>query len=216
MTRPIDEPRNARSRRTRSAILAATRELLEERGPGALSMAAVADRAGTSRRGVYLHFASRTELVTALFDYLAETEGLHTSLARVWAAPDGPAALAEWARHLARYHPRVLAVDQAVRRVRREDPDAELHHARAAASQLAHCRRLTEWLAREGRLAPPWTPGTAADLLRALVSSDVIETLLDEREWTAAELGDRLALLYTRTFVAPAPLPQGGGGAAPA
>jgi AcrR family transcriptional regulator len=38
-------------------------------------MAAVADRAGVSRRAVYLHYASRAELVTALFDYVSEQEG---------------------------------------------------------------------------------------------------------------------------------------------
>jgi hypothetical protein len=32
-----------------------------------------------------------------------------------------------WARHLARFHPRVLAVARAVQRVRHVDPDAEAH-----------------------------------------------------------------------------------------
>ncbi|WP_062214863.1 isochorismatase family protein [Streptomyces sp. NBRC 109706] len=43
-------------------------------------MAAVAERVGVSRRGLYLHFGSRGELVTALFDYLAGQEGLDASL----------------------------------------------------------------------------------------------------------------------------------------
>ncbi|MDT0345360.1 TetR/AcrR family transcriptional regulator [Streptomyces litchfieldiae] len=202
MSRSIDAPRNARSRRTRSAILAATRALLEERGLEALTMGEVAERVGVSRRGIYLHFASRTELVTALFDYLAGEEGLHTSLRRVWESPDAVAALDEWARHLARYHPRVLAVDQAVRRVRRHDADAARHAERTIASQLAHCRRLAEWLAREGRLAAPWTVPSATDMLLGLISSDMVETLLNERGWSADEFGDRLALLLRRALVA--------------
>ncbi|TDC09766.1 TetR/AcrR family transcriptional regulator [Streptomyces sp. 8K308] len=210
MTKSIDAPRNARGRRTRSAILAGARALLEERGLEALTMTAVAERVGVSRRGIYLHFASRTELVTALFDHVAGEEGLYESVDRVWQAPDAVAGLDEWARHLARYHPRVLAVDEAVRRVRAQDPDAARHYERAAASQLAHCRRLAEWLAAERRLAPPWTVRTAADMMRSLVSSDLVSALLAERGWSQEELGDRLALLHRRTFALPAPAEDGG------
>ncbi|NYI07771.1 TetR/AcrR family transcriptional regulator [Allostreptomyces psammosilenae] len=203
MTRPIEAPRNARSRRTRTAVLAATRAILEEEGLEALTMSKVAERVGVSRRGLYLHFASRTELVTALFDYLAEEEGLYRSLDRVWDAPDSVAALREWARHLGRYHPRVLAVDQAVRRVRRHDDDAALHYERAVASQLEHCRRIAEWLEREERLAPPWTVDGATEMLWALISSDLVEALVVERRWSPGLLGDHLALMYERTFVRP-------------
>jgi AcrR family transcriptional regulator len=88
MADAIEDPRNARSRRTRAALLAATRALLEEQGTEALTMAAVAERAGVSRRAVYLHFASRTELLTALFGYVSDQEGLAASLEQVWQAPD--------------------------------------------------------------------------------------------------------------------------------
>ncbi|RMI46069.1 TetR/AcrR family transcriptional regulator [Streptomyces triticirhizae] len=202
VSRSIEQPLNARSRRTRQAILAATRALLEERGLDALTMAAVAERVGVSRRGLYLHFASRGELVAALFDYVAGVEGLERSLEHVWAAPDSPAALTEWAHHLARYHPNVLAVDRAVQQVRTHDPDARRHYERANAAQLANCRRLTRWLAREGRLAEPWTEESGAALLWSLVSSEVIGGLLEEQGWSREELGERLALLYRRTLVA--------------
>ena len=58
-------------------------------------MAAIADRAGVTRRSAYLHFASRAEVVDALFAHVAETEGLAESVDRVWAAPDAVAALRE-------------------------------------------------------------------------------------------------------------------------
>src|SRR6266540_2122447 len=81
-----EKPRNARSRRTRAALLDAARALLEEQGTESLTMATVAERAGISRRAVYLHFASRTELLTELFGYVSEQEGLASSLEPVWAA----------------------------------------------------------------------------------------------------------------------------------
>src|SRR6266508_6390719 len=75
----VEEPRNARSRRTRAALLDATRALLEEHGTEWLTMAAVAERAGVSRRAVYLHFASRAELLTELFGHVSERSEEHTS-----------------------------------------------------------------------------------------------------------------------------------------
>jgi AcrR family transcriptional regulator len=196
---PPDEPANARGRRTRAALLAATRALLQEEGFEALTMAAVAERAGVSRRAVYLHFASRCELVASLFDYVTEVEGLAASIARVWEAPNAAVGLDEWARHLARYQPRVIAVDRAVERVR-DDPDAAGLHERVVRAQLARCRRLAKWLEREGRLARPWTVETATDTLFALISTDVIERLLTRR-WSRQRLADGIGLLLRSTFL---------------
>ena len=73
MVRSIEQPQNARSRRTSGALLHATRDLIDEQGFEALTMAAVAERAGVSRRAVYLHFSTRTELVTALYRSLGHS-----------------------------------------------------------------------------------------------------------------------------------------------
>jgi Bacterial regulatory proteins, tetR family len=62
-----------------------------EHGTESLTMAAVAERAGVSRRAVYLHFTSRAELLTELFAHVSEQEGLAASLQPVWAAPDAAA-----------------------------------------------------------------------------------------------------------------------------
>jgi AcrR family transcriptional regulator len=199
--RQIEDPSNARSRRTRAAILAATRALLEESGFEGLTMDAVAGRAGISRRGLYLHFASRAELVDALFAYVAESEGLAASTRRVWEAPDAVAALDEWARHLARYHPRLIPVTRAVERVRRADPEANHHWQRVVRAQRANCRRLAAWLAREHRLAPPWTVDSATDMLWALIANDLVERLLIERRWSRERFATHVGLLLRSTFV---------------
>jgi AcrR family transcriptional regulator len=201
MLESIQEPRNARSRRTRTALLAATRSLLEEQGAESLTMAAVAERAGVSRRAVYLHFASRTELLTELFGYVGEQEGLAASLQSVWQAPDAAAALQQWAAHLARFHPRVLAVARAIQRVRRSDPDAAAHWQLVMADQQASCHRLAAWLAREQRLAPPWTVQTAADMLWALMSYELLEELLVDRGWSVRRYRAHLTALFESTFL---------------
>jgi AcrR family transcriptional regulator len=200
--RTISEPANARSRRTRAALLDAARAILEAQGFEALTMAAVAERAGVTRRAVYMHFASRAELVGALFDHVADAEGLEASLRRVWEAPDAAAALDEWAAHLARYHPRLLAVDRALERVWRSDADAAAHRARVVREKLANCRRLAGRLDAEGRLAEGWTVASAADMLFALVSSDVVEALLVDRRWSRRKLAEHLSRLFRATFAA--------------
>jgi AcrR family transcriptional regulator len=201
-TLTITAPTNARSRRTRAALLAAARAILEAVGFEALTMTAVAEHAGVSRRAAYMHFASRAGLVGALFDYVAEAEGLDASLRKVWEAPDGVGALDEWARHLARYHPRLLAVDRAVERVRDADADASAHRKRVVAAKLTNCRWLADRLDQEGRLAPDWTRESAADMLFALISSDMIEALLSDRRWSRQRLAQHLAVLFRSTFVA--------------
>lgn len=155
MTRAIGDPQNARSRRTRDAVLAAARSILESDGFEALTMASVAARAGVSRQAVYLHFRSRSELVTALYRYMGAQEGLDESLSPVRNAPDAVTALREWARHLAVYHPRLMAVDRAIDRVRHSDADAARYRETVDAGQLAGCRALAQRLADEGRMADP-------------------------------------------------------------
>jgi len=202
-------PANARSRRTRAALLAAARAILEEQGFEALSMAAVAARAGVTRRAIYLHFPSRADLVAALFAYVAEAEGLEASTRTVWDAPAAAAALDAWAEHLARYSPRVAAVARAVEQVRRDDPDAAAHRERVVRAQLANCRRLAEWLDRERRLAPPWTVESAADMLWALLSADLVDGLSSDRGWSQEQVTKHLALLFRSTFVREPPASDG-------
>jgi AcrR family transcriptional regulator len=195
-------PANARGRRTRLALLAAARALLEERGFHVLTMSAVAERAGVTRRAVYLRFRSRSDLVGALFEYVAETEGLADSLQRVRSAPDALTALDEWARHEASYHARILGVARALEHVGREDPDAADWRERIAQHQLVDCRLLAQRLADEQRLAPPWTVESATEMLWALTSTELVDRLVSDRHWSCDQYQARFAQLLRRTFVA--------------
>jgi hypothetical protein len=135
MAKLIEDPRNARSRRTREALLGATR------------------------------------------------------------------VLHAWARHLAGYHARLIAVERAIQCVRRADADAARHREKVTHAQLANCQMLACRLEREGLLAPQWTAETAADMLFALIPTDVIERLLVDRAWPRRRLEEHLAALFHATFV---------------
>jgi len=191
---PERVPANERSRRTRAALLAAARALLEEGGFAALNIGAVAERAGVSRRAVYLHFASPSAVIGALFDYVAETESVQESLRRVRKAPDALAALDEWARHEATYHASILAVSRALEHAGRDNPDAAVWRKRIADYQLIDCRALAQRLHDEGHLAAGWTVASATDMLWALISTELLERLLVDRGWSPR----RYARLYAR------------------
>ncbi|MBF8186061.1 TetR/AcrR family transcriptional regulator [Nonomuraea sp. K274] len=201
MAPAIDDPHNARSRRTRDALLAATREILENDGFEALTMAEVAARAGVSRRAVYLHFRSRTDLVTELSGFVAEQEGLAESLAGIWEAADAAEALRAWVRHLTRYHPRLSAMNQALDRVGPYDADAARHKRTIADAQMDNCRRIAGRLADEGRLAAPWTAETAADMLWSLISTDLFDRIMVDRGWSRERVERHLVALYESAFV---------------
>ena len=199
------QPLNARGRRTRAALLAAARALLEEAGFGALSMAAVAERAGVTRRAVYLHFASRGDLVGALFEAVAETEGLRERVAAIRAAPNALAALDAWALLEATYHARILGVARALEHIGRDDPEAVAWRERITTFQLDLCQHIVQRLVDEARLAQGWTARTAADMMWALMSTEPLERLLRDRGWAPELYAHRLAQLLHATFVAASP-----------
>jgi hypothetical protein len=118
----------------------------------------------------------------------------------VWGSLDAVSALGEWGRHLARVHSRMLPVMQAAERARQFDPDAEELWRTGQQRWLAGARRLADWLSREGSLAEPWTPASAADMIWSLMPIDLLDRLLHERRWSARRVGDHLALLLTSTF----------------
>lgn len=205
----IDRPQNARSDRTRAAILDALWHLVEEHGAEDVTMAQVAERAGTSRRAVYLHFASRTDLLLGLFHHLNERLDLAGFVRPIEDAATPEDAIAAWARLVAVFHTRIQKVARAIDVARRTDPAAQTVWDRAMGAWLAGARRLTASISSDGRLAPPWTADTAADLLWALMAVELGEDLVHDRGWTVEAFEEALRTLVTRALLLP-PAPATG------
>lgn len=68
----VDGPKQARSRRTRTALLDAAIDCLVERGYGATTVVEVAKRAGVSRGAQQHHFPTKGDLMTAAVGHLIE------------------------------------------------------------------------------------------------------------------------------------------------
>jgi AcrR family transcriptional regulator len=100
-------PGRPRDRRLDGAIIAATLDLLAERGYAGLSLAAVADRAGTTTPTIYRRWSSKADLVLAAVfrtegdDVVADSGDLETDVRTMvrwslekFASPAGRVALA--------------------------------------------------------------------------------------------------------------------------
>lgn len=66
-----ERPLRSDAQLSRSALLQAARELMAERGPEAITVVAVAQRAGLNRSTAYQHFRNREQLLRAVSDAFA-------------------------------------------------------------------------------------------------------------------------------------------------
>jgi AcrR family transcriptional regulator len=196
-------PQTTRSERTRAALLDAAWRLLEEQGPAAATMTAVAGAAGISRRGLYLHFASRADLLTALVQHVDRALDLEGSLRPILEARDALTALDEWVRHLTTYHARLRSVVEAIDRARATDPDAAAMWEHVMQGWRSGTHLLASRLELEGRLAPGWTVPAAADALWALTVgfNRLWGALVEERGWSREDFRAFLQRLHHATLV---------------
>lgn len=176
-------PRNARSRRTRAALLAAAGELLDEIGYEGVTPNAVAGRAGVTRRAVYLHFGSCDELIVALFTESSARPPSAPANTADHAPASGP--LEQWVRDTAEHQLRMCALLRAVEHVRSTNVSIRARAQPLTSAQHAACHSIALRLADEGGLRPPWTVQATADLLWSLTSPRLFEALTVDRAWTA-------------------------------
>ena len=98
---------------TRAALLAAAELIVAEGGPGALSVRAVADRAGTSTRAVYSLFGSKDGLLVQALARRA-FEFLYAEIAKLEETEDPAADLVDVGvlvvRRLVREHPALYRI----------------------------------------------------------------------------------------------------------
>jgi AcrR family transcriptional regulator len=87
-----EDQRLVRGRETREQLLSAAIAVLGEEGYGAMSMRAIADRAGVRLSLVHYHFGSKRGLVEAVFEHL--TDGLLERQRAMW--NDGRSLAEQW------------------------------------------------------------------------------------------------------------------------
>ncbi len=170
---------------TRAAILTAARVQFEEQGYHGAALEAVAKRAGVSRQAIYLHFASKADLLTALHAHIFETD-VAPALDRhpIWTAATALDALDALIAVDAEVASKVWRIHEALVVARRLHPEVDETLRPREAERYEETVRLGRWLKKEGALPPKMRIGTFADILGGLTSLGAFVNLVIERGWS--------------------------------
>jgi len=186
---------------TRTRILVATVEMLEEHGGRGGRMGDIAKAAGISRQAVYLHFASRAELLEATTKFRDEELGLARRLAPSRAATSGVERLALYIEFWGNYVPEIYSVAKALLLVQDTDEAAAAAWQDRMLALRDGCGAAIDALHSDGKLAPEWTPKRATDVLWTMLLVPNWENLTGECGWSTQQYVRWMKTVAERTFV---------------
>ena len=191
---------------TRTRILQATLDLLEESqgqgyGQGGARMSDIAKRAGISRQAVYLHFATRAEMLIATTFYLDGLKDAEARLAPSRAARSGTERLEAYIEAWAGYLPEIHGVAKALLAMGETDAAAAEAWDQRMRDMREGCEAAIRALERDGCLSPEMTPERATDLLWTLLSVRNWEQLTGPCGWSQEAYVASLKAVARRLFV---------------
>ena len=186
---------------TRTRILAATVQKLVEHGGRGVRMGDIAKAAGISRQAVYLHFASRAELLEATTRYRDDVLDLDRRLEPSRAATCGVERLALYIEFWGNYVPEIYGVAKALLLVQDTDEAAAAAWQDRMLAMRDGCRAAIDALHSDGKLAPGWTPKRATDTLWTMLLVPNWENLTVECGWSTQQYIRWMKTVAERTFV---------------
>jgi AcrR family transcriptional regulator len=193
---------SSRSPRTRQAIVEAAARLWRERGLNAAGLEEIAAAAGVTRRTIYLHFGSKTELLLAVVDEDEAAAGLPELVARLRKAQTPEEIVERLADIQVQYVPRIYESIRLVHAARREEPAAnEVWNGRMRRRRATY-RLLAARLKEQGRLNPSLTVDDAVMLFLVLTSPHMYEYLVVDGGWSLKRYRGHIIRLLRRALLA--------------
>lgn len=186
---------------TREKILDATWKLMEERRGLGVRMSDIAKAAGVSRQAIYLHFDTRTALMSATAIYVDEVKGLDARLQTVLSASSAVEALGLYVEVWGNYVPEIYGLAKALLAARDTDEAAAVAWDERMACLRDGCREIISELAEEGRLLPDWTHDEAVEMFWTILSFQTWEQLTVECGWSVDEYTRWMKMLLLKSFV---------------
>ncbi len=187
---------------TRTRILDATVQMLEQHGGQGVRMGDIARQAGVSRQALYLHFTSRTELLEATTLHVDLRLDLEERLAPSRAARTGAERLALYVAFWGEYLPDVYSVAKALMLAQDGDEAAAAAWKDRMDAMRDGCRAVVEALQRDGTLAPEWSAATATDALCMLLQVPNWENLTITCGWSHRQYVERMQTMAARLLLA--------------
>jgi AcrR family transcriptional regulator len=182
--------RQARTRRTRAAVVEAARSLFVERGYAATTIEAISERSDTPQPTVYRLFSSKVGILKALLDVSVGGDDEAVAMAdrpqvRALVSDEDPKnQLAGFAALLREVMARVGPVHRILADAARSDEAAASLLAEIARQRHEGQRRIARSVARSGDLRPGLRERDAGDIVHALASPEVYGLLVSDRGWS--------------------------------
>lgn len=180
---------------TREAILRTARALIEEKGFD-VGLGEIAREAGVSRQAVYLHFAGKSDLLSALVDWVEKELRLSELLAPVWDAATGAEALRRLVTAHATIESELSALTRAM--LQSQDPTAHAIQEDRMSRRYAGMREVVRRIRDDGDLAKGWTVDTATAFVWTLTSGSAYTQLVEGRRWTSTRWAKETWRLLSR------------------
>jgi AcrR family transcriptional regulator len=182
--------RQARTRRTRAAVIEAAQGLFVERGYAATTIEAISDRSDTPQATVYRLFSSKLGILKAVLDVSVGGDDEAVAMAdrpqvrTLFSDQDPEGQLAGFAALLREVMARVGPVHRILADAARSDQDAAALLAEIARQRHQGQQGIARSLARSGFLRPGLKERDAADIIHALASPEVYGLLVSDRAWS--------------------------------
>lgn len=181
----------ARTRRTRAAVVEAARTLFLERGYAATTIEAISELSDTPQATVYRLFSSKLGILKAVLDVSVggddETVAMldRPQVRALLAARDPKSQLAGLAALLRELMARTAPVHRILTDAARSDRDAASLLAEIARQRHEGQHRVARSLASSKALRPGLQERDAADVIHALGSPELYGLLVLDRGWSA-------------------------------
>lgn len=209
-TRAYDNRRREqRALETRTAVLAAARELFIEQGYLRTTVAEIARAAGVNVDTVYAAVGRKPQLLAELVE--TAISGAATALPpeqreyvqRIEASHDAVEKLTTYAGAATAIQARLAPVHQALRDAAATDGDCRELWARIDDRRAQNMRRFAASLRSTGHLRADLSDETVADIVWSASSPEQWHLLVVRRGWTPAQFEHHLLDTWTRTLLAP-------------
>ena len=203
-------PSQARTRRTRAAVVDAARSLFLERGYVATTIESISDRSDTPQATVYRLFSSKLGILKAVLDVADDGDVESVPMAdrpqvrSLLGDPDPVQQVTGFAALLRDLMARTAPVHRLLADAARSDADAASLLAEIARQRHEGQRRIARSLARSGALKPGLRERDAADVIHALASPEVYGLLVFDRGWSGDRYEDWVrAILVDQLLASP-------------
>jgi AcrR family transcriptional regulator len=194
----------ARTRRTRAAVVEASHELFVERGYAATTIKAISERSDTPEATVYRLFSSKLGILEGLLDVLIAGDDQAVGMlerpqvrALLTDRTDPHNQLAAFTALVREVLTRVGPVQRILADAARSDRDAAELLTDIARQRHVGQRRIAQSLARAGALRTGLHERDAADIVHALASPEVHGLLVLDRGWSSERYETWLTALLT-------------------